>query len=728
MGRTAEHTEDDREQTLRWGHGALTLELSQPAHGPLAVTRLLAAPCPDDTDGGEHDDAPAGAAAGTDLDAVPLVELLAAGHGRARASMRLVRTAVGARLRLVGSARDRDAAGSHRLRLDLRDTASGLAVWVELTSPDGVAALSSVVTVTNAGAADVLLQSVTSWASRVQPAGAGTGVPADDLVLLDGVSDWVGEGRWQRRPLRAAGLADLSAGAHGGEGRQALVRRSQGTWSTGGPHPLGALSAGDGTTWLWEVASSAGWRWEVGDDAAGAYLALAGPTDDDHAWAQPLAPGESWTSVPAVLAVGADLDAAVAALTRHRRATRRAHPDDTTLPVVFNDYMNTLMGDPTTAKLLPLVDAAADAGAEVFCIDAGWYDDTGDWWDTVGAWEPSTVRFPGGLREVTDHVRARGMVVGLWLEPEVVGVRSPLAGTLPPEAFWQRHGRVLTEHGRHHLDLAHPAARAHLDAVVDRLVGDFGVGFFKLDYNVNPGAGTDRGGVSPGAGLLRHHRAHLDWLTGVLDRHPELVLENCSSGAMRADRALLSVLQLQSTSDQQDPPRYAPVAAAAPLAVLPEQAANWAYPQPGMGAEEVAATLVTGLLSRIYVSGHLPRMDDAQRALVHEAVAAHRALRGDLVEAVPAWPLGLPGWEDPWVALALTGPRSTLLSVWHRGPAGAPARLRLPALRGRDLDVAPVFPVALPRWPWAWDAAAGVLTLEAPAAGYTARCLRLTPA
>ena len=54
--------------------------------------------------------------------------------------------------------------------------------------------------------------------------------------------------------------------------------------------------------------------------------------------------------------------------------------------------MNTINGNPTTDRLLPLVAAAAQAGAECFCIDAGWYDDTelADWWPTVGEWVPST--------------------------------------------------------------------------------------------------------------------------------------------------------------------------------------------------------------------------------------------------------------------------------------------------------------------------------------------------
>ena len=112
--------------------------------------------------------------------------------------------------------------------------------------------------------------------------------------------------------------------------------------------------------------------------------------------------------------------------------------------LVFNDYMNTINGDPTTERLLPLISAAARAGAECFCIDAGWYDDTdlGDWWPTVGEWIPSERRFPGGgLARVVSAIRDTGMKVGLWLEPEVVGVRSPVAQSLPDAAFLQRYGR-----------------------------------------------------------------------------------------------------------------------------------------------------------------------------------------------------------------------------------------------------------------------------------------------
>jgi alpha-galactosidase len=107
----------------------------------------------------------------------------------------------------------------------------------------------------------------------------------------------------------------------------------------------------------------------------------------------------------------------VGELTRHRRLTRRPHPDHEQLPIIFNDYMNCLSGDPSTERLLPLIEAAAKAGAEYFVVDAGWYDDTDGWWDSVGEWEPSTVRFPGGLKEITDLARERGMTPACGWSP-----------------------------------------------------------------------------------------------------------------------------------------------------------------------------------------------------------------------------------------------------------------------------------------------------------------------
>jgi alpha-galactosidase len=643
-------------------------------------------------------------------------------------------------LRLTGSS------GAARLRY--RDHATGVdgdTHWLALTAEDsnrvrarwlvqtraGSAAFTSTVEITNIGADELSLSALPSLSLAVTGNGPDAAVGVEELDLISGASDWCGENRWQRRPVRAY-LPELSSIDHQLSAKGAHSARVLGSWSTGGALPTGVVAMRDESFALaWQIEHNGPWRWDLAEEPAGLTLTLSGPTDADHQWVTVLRPGENFCTVPATITIGVGWQAAVAELTRHRRLTRRTHPDNERLTVIYNDYMNTLMGDPTTERLLPLIDAAAEAGAEAFCIDAGWYDNTMEgfagWWDNVGEWRPSSVRFPNGITEVLDRIRERRLVPGLWLEPEVVGVRSPMAERLPDDAFFCRRGRRVVEAGRYHLDLRHPAARAHLDATVDRLVVDLDIGYFKFDYNINSGPGTEVAGTSAGAGLLGHNRAQLDWLDGLLDRHPDLIIENCSSGAMRSDFALLSRLALQSTSDQQDVARYVPIAVAAPMIMLPEQAGSWAYPSAAMGREETIASLSLGLLGRLYLSGHLPQLTEDQQALVQEAVAAHRELRGSISSLVTRWPLGLPGWDDRWTALSLAGSQITLLTIFHRGVGPAECVVSLPWLLGAPTRMEPVFPSKSSDWTLKWDPTAAMLTVRAPDSAVSARTVAMRP-
>lgn len=688
---------------IRWGHDALVLEVGHGADEPVVLRQ-----------------AESGEARMATRDVIPLVQVLTSDHGHALASSRLGMTELGQALRLTDFQTGSEA-GRHHLELVMSTT--GLDVVTRLSSFDAVAAFTAETTVTNTSDSPVTLLAVTSWSA---PLGNHDDRPVGhtDWRLHRARSDWLAENRWDDVALTELfpRISQHLTG-HRPRGQEAMV--STGTWSSGQWTPVAAVSSEQqGCAWAWQVLHNGAWRIELGEEYRDFEAALSGPNHMDHGWSRTLAPGESFTTVPAAVALGSDPTTAMAALTELRRRTRRAHPDNESLPVIFNDYMNTLDGDPTTEKLLPLVDAAAAVGAEIFCIDAGWYDDSGYWWDSVGAWQPSTTRFPGGLGEVVDRITAHGMVPGLWLEPEVIGVRSPIADELPDEAFLQRGGQRLMEQGRYHLDFRHPAAVAHVDAVVDRLVTDFGVGYFKFDYNINPGPGTDHDSQSVGDGLLEHNRAHLAWLDSILERHPQLVIENCGSGAMRADGALLSRLQLQSTSDQQDPLLYPPITASAPMSMLPEQAASWAYPQPGMPAEEAAFCLVTGLPGRFFLSGYLNNMTEPELELVREAVALTKEIRHDIRRSTPVWPLGLPRWDDPWVVLGLDVEDATLLFVWRRADAPA-AELRLPRFKGLDPRVETVFPKNLTPWQLAWNQTDGVLRVDADAAP-AARMIRIS--
>jgi len=687
----------------------ITRLVASGASGPA----LASGPVPDG-EPGTADAPPQAAPAGAS--GLPLADVLTPGTGRRWSGTRYAESVLGSRLRYEDHT-DRAEGSWREICIRLADAQAGVRAEVFFRVLTGHGAVRAWTRITNDGHEAVTIDAVSSFLCGGLPVADGIGAP-EDLDVMWAENEWLAEGRWQHRAFRDA-VPDTDRVLHPASPRQAFRFTSTGSWSSGTYLPMGALvNRRTGQCWAWQVEHNGAWHWQAGEAAGAAYVALLGPTAAEHQCQQTLPPGGSLTTVPVCLAVSSEgFEGAIGALTAYRRAARRPHEDHQRLPVIFNDYMNTLMGDPTTGKLLPLISAAASAGAEYFCVDAGWFDGGAGWWDSAGDWAPAPSRFPGGFEEVIEHIRAEGMVPGVWLEPEVVAVRTRAAMALPDEAFFHRAGVRLVEHGRFHLDLRHPAAVDLLDQAAGYLVGELGVGYLKLDYNIRADQGTDLGGESAGAGLLGHNRAYLGWLDRLLDRYPGLVIENCSSGGMRTDFALLSRLQIQSTSDQQDFRRYPVIAASAPAAMTPEQAGVWAYPQPSFSPDEIALTLCSALLGRIHLSGHLDRMSTRQREQVAEAVRVYKQIRPDIAAGLPFWPLGLPRWDDPWVALGIRARGRAYVAVWRRGDSAVSdgtASLPVGYLRGDAATSAILF--SGPGGASArWDAGAGSLSVSLPA-------------
>jgi alpha-galactosidase len=160
--------------------------------------------------------------------------------------------------------------------------------------------------------------------------------------------------------------------------------------------------------------------------------------------------------------------------------------------------------------------------------------------------------------------------------------------------------------------------------------------------------------------------------------------------------------------------------------MVPEQAGNWAYPQPEMSDEAIAFCLANGMLGRMYLSGHLDRMSSSQLALVIEATRAHKMMRPMLFASAPGWPLGLPDWRAADVAYQLAAPSVLYLTVWSRTDDAREISLDLPAFVGSDVEIQTIFPTSLPPWDWNWMSDTGQLHLGKPQGEPGARvlCLR----
>lgn len=595
------------------------------------------------------------------------------------------------------------------LEFHTKDPITGLSSWMTYQFYDGIPVVRCLHRVKNEGTEAIGLELVTSF---VQPAVADE--QEEKLSLLIPHNAWQEEIQWKETPVNQLGYHTFS---DCGCSSKRIQIRNVGSWSAGEYLPLACLrNETKGTMEFWQIEHNGGWNWEFQERERKLALVVNGPDEVNHNWWKSLKPGESFETVPvAVGCVKGGVDETFGALTKYRRAIRRENEDDKNLPVIFNDYMNCLWGDPTTEKELPIIDAAAELGCEYYCIDAGWYTDE-NWWYKVGEWQPSAARFPGGLKEVTDYIRSKGMIPGIWLEIEVMGTQCALVEKVDKSWFFQRHGKAVLDRDRYQLDFRNPEVRSYTRSVIDRLIQEYGIGYFKIDYNINAYTGTEYEADSAGDGLLEHNRAYLSWLDQIFADYPDVVIENCSSGGMRMDYAMLSRYSIQSTSDQTNYLRYASIAANAPSALTPEQAAIWSYPLSDSTREQTIFNCVNSCLLRIHQSGHMGVLAADKKEIVKEELGYYKKIRQEIPHMLPFWPLGLAHDGDDWMALGLKGETTNRLAVWHIQGENQ-CSLLLKDFQGKDLSVKIAFPKGDEKCKITWKKEEGILDVELPEDG-----------
>ena len=129
----------------------------------------------------------------------------------------------------------------------------------------------------------------------------------------------------------------------------------------------------------------------------------------------------------------------------------------------------------------------------VFQIDDGWQQGTGQW-------EINRTRFPHGLAELTEKIRAKGYIPGLWIAPFIFDYRMPFIkqhsdwilrdkkGKPIPAGFNAPWGAAIGKdqpagpHNYFVLDLSRDDVLEYLDALIDRAINEWGFRYLKLDF------------------------------------------------------------------------------------------------------------------------------------------------------------------------------------------------------------------------------------------------------
>ncbi|MBO1004760.1 alpha-galactosidase [Pseudogracilibacillus auburnensis] len=194
------------------------------------------------------------------------------------------------------------------------------------------------------------------------------------------------------------------------------------------------------------------------------------------------------------------------------------------------------------------VDEAADLGIDICVLDAGWFgepnpdcndhlgwSETVDWYLKRGDWHKiNTLRFPSGIRALSDYVHSKRMKFGIWCEIEALGDKADL-NVMHPELPALRNGKQLG-----YVCLGNPEARKWAFNVLEKLIVEYKADWIKLDFNLDPKAGCNRTdhGHGEGDGLFEHYKGYYELLTMVREKYPDVYLENCSSGGLRMDLGL----------------------------------------------------------------------------------------------------------------------------------------------------------------------------------------------
>ncbi|CAI6313729.1 unnamed protein product [Periconia digitata] len=424
-----------------------------------------------------------------------------------------------------------------------------------------------------------------------------------------------------------------------------------------------------GVVWGARLGCPTSWQMEVArryDD-----VVLAGGYADREFghWTKTVEPGKSFTSTPAwVTCVAGSIDDACNRLLSVDVAAVDSQPAiEHDLPIGYNDW-GTSWGAPREDKLLQTADYLVSLGVRYLVIDAGWYmpnTDSAHWATTMGDWKANASRFPRGLAATAAAIRAKGLVPGLWMEPEHVARDSRAFHEL--DHLLHRDGQPLTLEVRRAWDLDDPWVKEYIDVHVIGLLKDAGFEYLKLDYSETLGIGVDHeDGL--GEGLRRHGEGTHALFTRIHDALPELVTELVSAGGARMEASLLQLSSMASSTDAHETLEIPIISAALHRLVLPRQSLIWAVLNREDTIKRLGYTLGSAFLGRMCLSGDVVGLREEQLAFVKKAIDLYK-------QAVPAIRAGVsryftkhlgPSWRHPsgWQGVT-RATNSQVLAVVH---------------------------------------------------------------
>jgi alpha-galactosidase len=214
--------------------------------------------------------------------------------------------------------------------------------------------------------------------------------------------------------------------------------------------------------------------------------------------------------------------------------------------------------DYNEANMKKCIEVAAAVGIKAFILDGPM------WGSAYGNWlVPDKSRFPNGLKSLVDYAHERGMMFGLYVEPEGGRDGDTSASFDSGEVIGKwKESQVYKEHPEWfspslNLDLSIREAEAYFESEVSKIIDFYHLDIYRHDQNgvvffpPGPGAGQTMGdGRFVESNYWRHYEAFDRDFEQVLAKHPNIILQQAAAGNFRLDLGTIGVFHEQFTSDR----------------------------------------------------------------------------------------------------------------------------------------------------------------------------------
>jgi alpha-galactosidase len=221
-----------------------------------------------------------------------------------------------------------------------------------------------------------------------------------------------------------------------------------------------------------------------------------------------------------------------------------------TRPIVINNWEATYF-DFNEKKILAIAKKAKQLGMELLCLDDGWFGHRDDDTSSLGDWHEHPKKLKKGLSHLIKKIKAIGLDVGLWFEPEMISKESELYQNHPDWAV-QIPG-VSPSIGRHQmmLDLTQKVVRDNIVKQLSDVLESHDISYVKWDHNRNSSDAYSTNDC--GAFNVQMTLGVYDIISRLTSRFPSILFESCASGGNRADLGMMAYMPQTWTSDNTDP-------------------------------------------------------------------------------------------------------------------------------------------------------------------------------